>query len=336
MEQRTSPRPSGIGLLSRTRQLLRAVKSIAQSPSRITTLKKTQEKIQQEIGNIKGSLDDRYSEILLTKNDLDITKKDLVKKVDDYSKKLADIQHKITILDRERNTSDVKEQRKTLADNHLLDQFYIEFENRFRGTEKDIYDRLKVYVPYLTSNKSKKDKPVLDIGCGRGEMLKLLKSQGIEAIGLDLNASMAQRVRDQGYEVIEQDALSYLLSCSSNSLRAITGFHIVEHIPFDDLLQIFAECYRVLVPGGKIIFETPNPENTLVGSWRFYYDPSHLKPLPPDMLEFAIQSVGFEKTEVLRLHPVEELENKTSMDEKVKSVLDHFYGPQDYSVIATK
>lgn len=336
MEKRTNSSLASRGLIGKVRHLVRTAKSIAQSPRRITTLKRTQEHIQQEIGNIKGSLDERYSEILLTKNDLDITKKELVKKVDDYSKKLADIQHKITVLDRERNTSEIKEGRKTLADNHLLDQFYIEFENRFRGTEKDIYDRLKVYVPYLTSTKPKKNKPVLDIGCGRGEMLKLLKAHGVEAIGLDLNASMAQRVRDQGYEVIEQDALSYLLNCPSNSLGAITGFHIVEHIPFDDLLQIFAECYRVLVPGGKVIFETPNPENTLVGSWRFYYDPSHLKPLPPDMLEFAIQSVGFEKTEVLRLHPVEKLENETTMDEKVKLVLDHFYGPQDYSVIATK
>lgn len=226
---------------------------------------------------------------------------------------------------------------KLLADNHLLDSFYVKFENSFRGTEENIQSRQKAYLPYFNDlKKNSQQKPVLDIGCGRGEFIDLLTSNGIKAVGLDLNISMVEKVINKGGEAYNIDALTYLRKQKSNSITAITGFHIVEHIPFDQLLDIFNECYRVLVPGGFTLFETPNPENIIVSTHNFYMDPSHLHPIPPALLEFTMSSCGFTQTEVKRLHPLNEEILKNKKDKALDEIYTRFYGAQDYAVIAYK
>ena len=265
----------------------------------------------------------------------------LLQEMQKLQEKNSNLQHKINILSTKKVQSTSDDGRKvTLADNHLLDKFYVEFEDRFRGGEEDIYERVAFYLPRIKKlfAKAAKSDYILDIGCGRGEFLKLMKDNKIKATGLDLNSTMAEKVRKKGYEVIEQDALSYLLKQKDNSILAITGFHIVEHIPFDELLTLFSECQRVLKPGGMILFETPNPENLMIGAWKFYYDPSHLSPLPPDMLEFAVRTCGFSNTEIVRLHPDERYQNnkKSSVKNLDDAVHEQLFGNQDYSVIAYK
>ena len=224
------------------------------------------------------------------------------------------------------------------ANDHDLDDFYIEFENKFRGTEAEIKKRLKVYSPYFKELPIDfKKQPVLDIGCGRGELLKILKEDGVNAIGMDINESMVKRCNEQGLTAVQAEALSYLKSQKTGSLGAITGFHIVEHIPFNFLLRLFSECYRVLAPGGIVIFETPNPESIHVGSFGFYYDPSHLNPLVPDVLAFAIQNRGFDKVEILRLHPKDTgYTDKQLKNPYAHEVIRRFYMEQDYAVIGRK
>jgi SAM-dependent methyltransferase len=224
------------------------------------------------------------------------------------------------------------------ADDHRFDDFYIKFENKFRGTEEEIKDRQRVYIPRFRKLGVDFDKhPVLDIGCGRGEFLSLLKDEKINAIGLDLNESMVERCNERGFNAKQAEALSYLSKQETGSLGAITGFHIVEHIPFNFLLRLFEECYRVLAPGGVVVFETPNPESLHVGSYGFYYDPSHLHPLVPDVLAFAVENRGFEKAEILRLHPKDPAyADSTTEDPLVAEMLRRFYMEQDYSVIGHK
>jgi O-antigen chain-terminating methyltransferase len=110
----------------------------------------------------------------------------------------------------------------------------------------------------------------------------------------------------------------------------VTGFHIIEHLRFDLLVRLFDECRRVLRPGGCMLFETPNPENLVVGAYTFYFDPTHRHPLPPRMIEFVVRERGFADVEILRLHPRSE--------EGVDDVLldKWFRGPTDYAVIAWK
>ena len=221
-----------------------------------------------------------------------------------------------------------------LADDHTLDQFYIEFENKFRGSEEDIKKRLEVYLPYFEAAKKTPKHPVLDVGCGRGEFLQLIKEHGIAGKGLDLNESMVKRAQEQGLDVIQADAMQYLHDQPSGSVYAVTGFHLVEHIPFAALLRLMDECYRAIQPGGYAIFETPNPENMVVGSLNFYHDPSHLNPIPPALLQFVMETRGFSNVEIKRLHPMES--NLETEDPLVRRMAERMFGPSDYAVIAQK
>jgi O-antigen chain-terminating methyltransferase len=231
-----------------------------------------------------------------------------------------------------------KEQLQTFAneEQHLVDAFYVAFEDQFRGSRAEIISRLKVYLPQIAEAKvGKEDSPILDIGCGRGEWLKLLQESGYIARGIDINRTMLEQCKARELEAIEGDAVAYLQSLADASLGAVTGFHIIEHLPFPLLLKLFNEIVRVLKPGGVVIFETPNPQNVLVGSNNFYIDPSHLNPLPSPLAKFLLEHAGLHSVEVINLNPYED-SYKVSGSELAELFNKYFYGPQDYAVVGHK
>lgn len=188
----------------------------------------------------------------------------------------------------------------------ILDPLYLAFENQFRGTREEIRDRLLEYVPLMReAGAGNPGREVLDIGCGRGEWLGIMQDEDLLASGLDLNHVLVQECREKGLKVIENDALTYLRSLPESSLGAITSFHLIEHLSFDDRIALFDECVRVLKSGGVAIFETPNPRNLLVGACNFWADPTHLRPLYPETHQFLMEYRGFCKVELLFLHPHE-------------------------------
>jgi O-antigen chain-terminating methyltransferase len=148
-----------------------------------------------------------------------------------------------------------------------------------------------------------------------------------------MNHDMVKKTKSLGFVVYETDAMSYISDQKTGSLAAITGFHLVEHIPFDLLIKLFEECYRALSPGGFVLFETPNPQNLIVGACNFYVDPSHNKPIPPELLDFALDSIGF-KTKIIPLHPTKKVIENT--DDTIKDVMNLIYGPRDYAVVGYK
>jgi len=231
-----------------------------------------------------------------------------------------------------------QEQVQTLVneEQHLLDAFYVAFEDRFRGSREEIIGRLIVYLPLIQKAKvGTQSSPILDVGCGRGEWLELLRQAGYTAHGLDMNRVMIEQCRVRGLEVAEGDVISYLQSLPDASLGAVTGFHIIEHLPFSVLIKLLNETLRVLKPGGLAIFETPNPQNMLVGSNNFYMDPTHLNPLPNLLTKFLFENTGFQPVEVMNLHPYPE-SFKVSGSEIAERFNDYFYGPQDYAVFGYK
>jgi O-antigen chain-terminating methyltransferase len=221
-------------------------------------------------------------------------------------------------------------------DQHLLDAFYLAFEEQFRGDREDILNRLKVYLPLIEEAKvGTPETPILDVGCGRGEWLELLRESGYIARGLDSNRVMLDTCRARGLEVIEEDVIAHLQSLPDALLGAVTGFHIIEHLPFPVLLKLLDETRRVLKVGGIAIFETPNPQNILVGSHNFYIDPTHLNPLPSPLSKFVLEYAGFSPVEIINLNPYED-SFKVSGSELAEVFNNYFYGPQDYAVVGHK
>ncbi len=218
---------------------------------------------------------------------------------------------------------------------HYYDTLYEKFENRFRGERADILNRLTVYLPYLDRLKEKEKKPsAIDIGCGRGEWLELLKQEKINAYGIDKNQSMVRQCQEIGLDVRDQDAFESLKDLKKNSLDMITAFHFIEHFAFEDIVKFYDYCYRALKPGGMVIFETPNPENILVSSFFFYTDMTHIRPLVPETMQFVLKDRGFSKVELLRLHSYQEMFGKKPHQDKF--INEWFYNEMDYAVIGYK
>jgi len=216
---------------------------------------------------------------------------------------------------------------------HTLDAFYLALEEQFRGSRNEIKDRLRIYLPLITNvGIGTEQAPILDVGCGRGEWLELLREKGLQASGIDSNRMQVTQCRELGLEVAEAELLGYLRGLPDSSLGAVTGFHIVEHLPIDTLVAFLDETVRVVKPGGAVIFETPNPQNVLVGSCNFYFDPTHRNPLPSPVLRFLLESRGFQRVQVLNLNPSDEAPVKGNT-ELAKRFNQYFYGPMDYAVL---
>jgi O-antigen chain-terminating methyltransferase len=171
---------------------------------------------------------------------------------------------------------------------------------------------------------------LVDLGCGRGEWLELTTEHGFQAQGVDLDDGMLQNARELGLTVHKLDALTFLQQLPDNSQTIVSGFHIAEHIAFDQLKQLVQEAKRVLVPGGLLILETPNPENLVVGTSSFYLDPTHQRPIPPELLHFLPEHYGYARQKIIRLQEPPHLVNSLNT-----SLLDVMGGVSpDYSVIA--
>jgi O-antigen chain-terminating methyltransferase len=216
-------------------------------------------------------------------------------------------------------------------DNDLND-LYIAFENQFRGTADEIKQQQVKYLPFLSAIAQNISEPlkVLDIGCGRGEWLRLLSEHNYESEGVDLSHTMVDLCLLEGFKATQGDAIAYLENQDDNSVHVITAFHVVEHLPFEHMVSLFDQCLRVLKPGGKIIFETPNPENLTVGGYSFYLDPTHKNPIPPITLEFIARQRGYSQINIYRYNPRKEVGDVTPLVE------NWFNSPVDFAVIAEK
>jgi SAM-dependent methyltransferase len=217
----------------------------------------------------------------------------------------------------------------------LLETFYVALEARFRGNTADIGNRQSVYLPDIEQALSKLDnKSVLDLGCGRGEWLSLLRTHGIEGVGIDTNEGQLAAARENGLAVYNDDALRFLRSQPEGRFGAVTAFHVFEHLPFATLAEWLLEIRRILCPGGILIAETPNPENLIVGANTFHLDPTHTRPLPSGVLAILSETVGFAVKQIRPLHPHGDL--SAALKDLPERTAYLLYGYQDYGLIAER
>ena len=214
---------------------------------------------------------------------------------------------------------------------------------RFRGTRESIIERVAIYVPELKVAAGLG--PVLDIGCGGGELLEVLRDNEIDAYGIEIVDAAVQECRSMGLDARLDDVLHHLSSVPPASLGAVTGIHVAEHLGIDTLIEVIDLSLKALKPGGVIIFETPNPGNVLVGADSFYIDPTHDHPIPSALLEFLVSIRGFADTKVMPLKRAPNLFTNVMPDEGVwandvsrvaQHVANVFLGAEDYAVIARR
>jgi SAM-dependent methyltransferase len=221
---------------------------------------------------------------------------------------------------------------------------YTAFERRFRGTPEQLRERLAEYVPLFQGLA-----PVLELGCGGGEFLELLKTAGIESRGVEQNPGFASEGRARGLVVVQGDLLAHLRSLADAALGGVFAAQVVEHLTPAVLTETLRECHRVLRPGGLLILETVNTR-TLYGLLEvFLRDLSHEKPLHPETLSFLAAAAGFgdvrvepkaavEASSKLQPVPAEGLPPRAAgiLNENLERLNAVLFGPQEYALFARR
>ena len=223
---------------------------------------------------------------------------------------------------------------QTLVENPFMNNsFYRGFEDLHRGSRHEIIRRLQVYLPFVIPvAQTNPSAECLDLGCGRGEWLQLMAEYGINAKGVDIDEAMLNAAKSQGLNVTLKDALDALKNQADNSITFVTAFHLVEHLLFSQVQELVQQAHRVLVPGGVLILETPNPDNLVVASCNFYLDPSHIKPIPSLLLSFTANYAGFARTKLIGLQESSSLRFKANL--QLEDVLAG--ASPDYAVLSQK
>ncbi len=218
------------------------------------------------------------------------------------------------------------------------DALYKALEDAFRGDPVVIRARQHQYVPYV-QNVVTQNAPLLDIGCGRGEWLHVLKDSNIAATGIDTNAGSVQECTAQGLNVSHADAITYLSNAKEKSLGAVTLFQVLEHLPFATMVHLLRLALRALVPGGILIAEVPNSETLSVGASTFWIDPTHERPLFPGLLKFLATEVGYTSVEGLYSSPLapepDFSELAPHVQEPLLAMHRQLNGNGDFAIIAT-
>ena len=206
---------------------------------------------------------------------------------------------------------------------------YGRFAERFRGTEEYVKAGQAIYEPYFRGRRN-----VLDLGCGRGEFLELMKSIGVPARGIDLSEESVALCRHKGLEAETADLFEYLGSLPEASLDGIFCSQVVEHLPPERLPEMIRLAASRLERNGAIAIETPNPECLAIFATHFYLDPTHQRPVPHPLLAFYLEEFGFGNVEVRRLSPA--VESMPSLGSLPEDFRETFFGGLDYAILAKK
>lgn len=178
---------------------------------------------------------------------------------------------------------------------------YVGFEDLFRGSPEEIRDRQADYADRLASASD-----VLDIGCGRGELLELLRERGVQASGVDANPEMVEVCISRGLRVYHADGLAYLESVPDGSLDGVTALQVVEHLQPTHLVRLLETAFEKLRAGGTLVIETINASCWVAFFESYIRDITHVRPLHPETLKFLVVAAGFEQVDVHFRSPIAE------------------------------
>jgi len=236
--------------------------------------------------------------------------------------------------------------KETPPGNKELDLNYFLFEEKFRGSRADIKQRQTSFLHYFKGCKN-----ILDIGCGRGELLELLRDNDIIGHGIDIDEEMVNFCISKGFDVEKNDAISYLEKLEDGSLDGIIMDQVIEHLDSNYLIKLLKLCYQKLKFGYYIVIETVNPLS-LVSLTNFYIDMSHKRPIHPETLKFLANYANFREVETIFFSPIPDEKRLKKIniegiegdfrrlievyDQNIDKLNTILYGPQDYAIVAKK
>jgi SAM-dependent methyltransferase len=206
------------------------------------------------------------------------------------------------------------------------------FQARFGGDEPVIRKQSEAFVDLFAGRKR-----VVDLGSGRGIFLGLMRDKGVGAYGVDLDPRMVVQCTERGLECILADALGHLRSLPDAAIDGLYARHVAEHVLPGELVAMLREARRVLTPGAPIVFVTPNVATLTVGAHSFWLDPSHVRPIPPELFRFYLEVEGFVAVDIRTFEPSEtRLSDKVgdaTVRENVKLLNETLFGDRDYAVV---
>lgn len=260
--------------------------------------------------------------------------------------RLAELRARLDVIDKRLRSLLERSAEPTVADAPVLPATfdYVGFEHRFRGDAEVVLSRTEERYFDLLADAS----PVLDVGCGRGEVLAALAAKGVAGIGVDLDAGMVAEARAAGVDARHGDALAFLADAPPGAFGAVVAIQVVEHLSLDALLSMIELAWSRLRPGGRLVLETPNPSALIVLGNSYLLDPTHVRPLHPSLLSFLVERAGFGDVRLEFFEPATgyhlDLLDEDAIGEPWAATVNAafrrlnevLFGPQDYAVVATR
>jgi O-antigen chain-terminating methyltransferase len=206
---------------------------------------------------------------------------------------------------------------------------YTRFAERFRGSEEYVKKGQQFYLPYFTGRRA-----VLDIGCGRGEFLELMREADVAARGIDLSWESVELCRQKDLQADVADLFAWLANLEEGPLDGIFSAQVVEHLPPERLPEMIKLAASRLERDGVLAIETPNPECLAIFATHFYLDPTHTRPVPHALLAFYMEEYGLGAIEVHQLSPA--IESMPALAGLPEDFCKAFFGGLDYAIVGRK
>ena len=233
------------------------------------------------------------------------------------------------------------------ASTSAIDYSYLMLENRYRGSEKEISQRLAEYVPLFAGSSF----PVLEIGAGRGELQALFAEADVPSYGVELDQAMVEASCELGFDVRFENGISHLKNLDDNSLSGVIAIQVVEHLPKAILEELLALCRQKVVKGGRVVLETINTSSMVALTHNYFRDPTHAHPLHPDTMSYMSELAGLEVLEIRKRSPypaqaqLQTIQEDVFYPERWRQILQQYnstiaalnsllFGFQDYALIA--
>jgi O-antigen chain-terminating methyltransferase len=216
---------------------------------------------------------------------------------------------------------------------------YVGFEDRLRGSSEDLREAQRRYVSLFPHPSDLAT--IVDVGCGRGEMVELLIEAGHRAIGIDTDADMVKVCQGKEVPVVQDDGVHYLEGLSADSLKGVFCAQVVEHLLTAEMERLLRLAYQCLKPSGVLVVETINPRSLYAIGNHFLADTTHVRPVHPETLRYICEQIGFTSValEERSLHELAKAPDGLAdgkLGEAVSALLRNVFGYQDYIIVATK